>query len=46
MDAAGRNHADQAEGAVDVDPQRRDLVAARVDGDQEPTILGDLDRAL
>src|SRR5579859_6104921 len=38
--------AHQAERAVRVDPQHRDLVAAGVDGDHEPAIRGDLDRAL
>ena len=28
------------------DPQHRDLVAARVDGDQEPAVRRDLQRAL
>ena len=44
--AAGAGDADQAERAVEADPQHGDLVAARVDGDQEPAVRGDLDRAL
>src|ERR1700722_4421658 len=44
--AAGAGDADQAERAVEVDPQHGDLVAARVDGDQEPAVRRDLDRTL
>ena len=36
----------QAEGAIGTDPQHRDLVAARINGDQEPAVRRELQRAL
>ena len=48
QDAAGGDDAvgHELERAVALDPQHRDLVAAGVDGDQEPAVRRDLKRAL
>jgi len=48
LDSARRERAtgNRGERPVPVDPQYRDLIAAGVDGEHIPAVVGDLDRAL